>query len=117
MRAHTLQAEWEQPIGAGFTLTPELRYTTQSHARFYRDPPFPQGFSPGHPYSADTRLAAFGAWTAALELGVPLPRGWHLDGKLAFYQQRASWRWIGDGSPGIDPLSARIFEVGLRKTF
>ena len=117
VRAHTLQADYEMPIGHGFTLTPELRYSTQSKARFYRDPPFPTGFSPGHPYSADTRLAAFGAWTAGLELGVPLSHGWRLDGKFAFYQQRASWRWIGDGSPGIEPLSARVYEVGLRKTF
>jgi hypothetical protein len=117
VRAHTIEAQFEQPLAWGLSLTPSLRYHTQSAARFYQDPPFPTGFVPGHRYSADTRLAAFGAWTAGLELGVELADGWRIDAKAAFYQQRASWRWIGDGSPGIEPLSARIFEVGLRKTF
>lgn len=117
VRAHTLEVAAEKALPHDFALTPSVRYYTQSAASFYRDPPFPEGFVAGHPYSADTRLAAFGAFTLALELGAPLPGGWRADGKFAFYQQRSGWRVLGSGSPGIEPLSARIFELGLRKTF
>lgn len=117
VRAHTLEGAFEQPLPHGLALTPSLRYYTQSAAAFYRDPPFGVGFEAGRPYSADTRLAAFGAWTAGLELGAGLPRGWHVDAKFAFYRQESHWRWIGDGGPGIPTLSARIWELGLRKTF
>ena len=45
-----------------------MRYYTQSAADFYHDPPFPEGFVAGQPYTADTRLSAFGAITAGLRL-------------------------------------------------
>ena len=50
---------------AGFTLTPALRYYTQSAADFYHDPPFPQRLRRRASRTrADTRLASFGAITA-----------------------------------------------------
>ena len=56
------------------SLTPSLRYYTQSAASFYVDPPFGHGFIPVHPYSADTRLTAFGALSAGLDLALGLIR-------------------------------------------
>lgn len=35
IRAHTLQTEWVQPVGDSWTLSPRLRYYTQSAADFY----------------------------------------------------------------------------------
>ena len=64
-----LEASWVQPLPGGFTLTPTLRYLTQSAADFYHDPPFPQGSVPGELYTADTRLSAFGAITAGRAAG------------------------------------------------
>ena len=117
IRAHTAEAAWEYAFAQGWSITPSLRHHSQSQARFYFDPPFGSGLESGRPYSADTRLSAFGAWTLATQLTAPLGAGWQLDLKAAFYRQRSEWRWFGDGSDGIEPLSARLYEVGLRKRF
>jgi hypothetical protein len=115
--AHSLEAAWEQPFGDGWSLTPRLRYYTQSAADFYVDPPFGVGFEEGVPYSADTRLAAYGAIAFALELELPLGANWHADVKGEFYRQRPEWRAFGEGSPDIGELSARVIEVGFRYAF
>jgi hypothetical protein len=94
-RSHMLEASWVQALPAGFTLTPTIRYFSQGAARFYHDPPFPQGAVPGGLYTADERLSAFGAIT----LG-----------------QRGDWR-IGGGSPGLAQFSARWIAFGLTKRF
>lgn len=115
--SHTLEVAWHQNLPQGWSVTPLLRYYTQSAADFYFDPPFPAGFVRGRPYSADTRLAAFGAITAGVRIAKQLPGGVTLDLKFDAYRQRAGWRLGGGGSPGIEPLSARWIQVGVSKNF
>jgi hypothetical protein len=112
-----LEASWVQSLPAGFTLTPTLRYLTQDAADFYRDPPFPQGARQGTPYTADTRLSAFGALTAGLRVEKQFARGVSADVELNVYRQRAGWHAGGSGSPGLTELSARWIEFGLAKRF
>lgn len=115
--AHALEAAWHQPLPLEWSVEPSLRYYTQSAASFYFDPPFRQGFEFGKPYSADTRLSAFGALTPGIVVAKLLPDGWSVDLKWEFYRQRSSWRLGGGGSPSLEPLSARWFEFGIAKTF
>lgn len=114
--SHTVEAAWHQPLSGGWSIRPGLRYYTQAAADFYFDPPFPQGFSFGNPYTADTRLSAFGALTPGVAIAKLLPDGWQVDLKLEFYRQRADWR-LGGGSPGVEPLSARWIQTGVSKAF
>lgn len=116
-RSHMLEASWVQSLPAGFTLTPTLRYLTQGAADFYRDPPFPQGARQGTPYTADTRLSAFGALTTGLRLEKQFDRGVSADIEMNAYRQRAGWRAGGSGSPGLAEFSARWIEFGLAKRF
>jgi hypothetical protein len=111
--AHSIDGAWEHAFANGWALVPSLRYHTQSAADFYFDPPVGTGFVPGEPYTADTRLSAFGAATAALKLEVPFGKRWRSDFKLAFYRQRSEWRAFGEGSPDLLSVSARVFEIGL----
>jgi hypothetical protein len=115
--SHTVEAAWYQPFADGWSVKPALRYYTQAAADFYFDPPFPQGFTLGQPYTADTRLSAFGALTPGVTLAKLLPDGWQVDLKVEFYRQRAGWRAGGNGSPGLEPLSARWIQTGISKTF
>jgi hypothetical protein len=115
--SHALEAAWRQSLPMDFALTPSLRYYTQSAADFYRDPPFAQGFVAGEPYTADTRLSAFGAFTPALRVEKMFAGGWTVDVAVAFYRQRSSYRLGGNGSPGLEPFSARWIEAGVAKTF
>lgn len=114
--SHTVEAAWHQPLSDGWSVRPSLRYYTQAAADFYFDPPFPEGFSFGNPYTADTRLSAFGALTPGVAIAKLLPDGWQVDLKVEFYRQRADWR-PGGGSPGIEPLSARWIRTGVSKVF
>lgn len=114
--SHTVEATWHQPLARGWAIKPALRYYTQAAADFYFDPPFPQGFSFGAPYTADTRLSAFGALNPGLTIVKLLPEGWQIDLKVELYRQRSAWR-PGGGSPGLEPLSARWIQTGISKTF
>lgn len=114
--SHMLEASWVQQLPKGFTLTPMLRYYTQSAASFYHDPPFPAGLVPGEPYTADERLSAFGAVTLGVRVAKEIAHRVTVDAGIDFYRQRGDWR-IGGGSPGNAQFSARWIEVGLTKRF
>ena len=119
--------EWAQELPHGFTLTPGLRYHTQSAAYFYFDPvydaaagaPFPPGYfaNPNGFYSADQRLSAYGAISPSLKLAKSFPGGWSVDGKAEYYEQRGDWRLGGDGSPGLQDFKAQLYQVGVSKKF
>jgi len=116
--SNMLEAAWAQALPYGFTLTPGLRYYTQSAADFYFNPPWPRGYGgEGSLYSADTRLAAFGAITAGVIVGKSLWDGWNVSLRADFYRQDPDWRMVGSGSPGIQTFSARWFEVNFSKAF
>ena len=114
--SHTLETAWFQPLPGGWSVRPSLRYYTQAAADFYFDPPFPQGFSIGGLYTADTRLSAFGALTPGITVAKAMPDGWTVDLKVEYYRQRSDWR-PGGGSPGLLPLSARWIQTGISKAF
>ncbi len=116
--SNMLEVEWAQALPYGWTLTPGLRYYTQSAADFYFNPPWPKGYAgEGSLYSADTRLASFGALTAGIIVGKTLWDGWYIALRADMYRQDPDWRLGGSGSPGIQTFSARWFQVNLTKNF
>ena len=127
IKAHTVAAEWVQPVASRITVTPSLRYYTQSAARFYYDPvydpdvgaPYPPGYFANPPafISPDQRLAAFGGWTVGLKLNLRFDEDWSFDLKAERYEQRAGWRLGGQGSPGIDTFTATFWQLGVSRRF
>ncbi len=120
VHAHTLGVEWVQPLSGAVTLVPSVRYYTQSSASFYYDPP-PDGRFPNIPdgaYSSlDQRLAAFGAIEAGTKLEWRLNAHWTTDLKAEYYEQRATWRVAGGGSPGLEPFRYLALQFGLTRRF
>lgn len=126
--AHTLGAEWVQPVGS-WTLTPGVRYYTQGAAGFYFDPVLnAQGevnttatllraIGLKGDKSADPRLSAFGAVTLSLKVAYAFNADTTADVKIEKYRQSAGLRWGGGGSPGLEPLNARLLQVGLTRKF
>lgn len=120
VQAHTYQLEWAQAVGAYLTLTPLLRYYTQSAADFYADP------DPANPdlavaptqafYSTDQRLAAYGSLALGLRADLRLG-AWTLDLKAEGFQQNTELRLGGNGSIGLDPLRAYSVQVGVARSF
>ncbi|MDE2428927.1 MAG: DUF3570 domain-containing protein [Burkholderiales bacterium] len=125
VKAHTLSAEYVQALSHGWIVAPSVRVYSQSAASFYFDPvydstlgaPFPPGyvFSSSAPTSADQRLAGFGALSVGLKLSKQLTRDWMVDVKVEKYEQRGEWRLFHKGSPGLEPLRAQIFQIGLTR--
>ena len=115
IRAHTVDLAWYQAVGAGWSLRPSLRYYTQGAADFFQ-PNFPPA-SYGSIYSADQRLGAFGSLTTGIKAIKTLPGGYSFDVGFDFYRQKSSLKLGGGGSPGIDPLYAKIVYVGLSRSF
>jgi hypothetical protein len=115
--SHTIGVEWAQPLPQGYTLTPGLRYITQDNAFFFYGPPLGNGLRTGQPYTADTRLSAFGAFTPSLRLDKQFADGWSANVAVSFYRQKSSWHLFGEGSQGLLDFSARWIEAGVQKTF
>jgi hypothetical protein len=114
--SNTATVAWVQALPGAWAITPALRYYTQGAAWFYHDPPAGSGFRVGQPYSMDTRLSAFGAFTIGGTVAKTFADGWSADLRVDFYRQRSSWR-AGGGSPDLMPFSARWLIFGLTKTF
>ncbi|WP_338847368.1 DUF3570 domain-containing protein [Massilia sp. W12] len=131
VRSHTLHAEWVQPLGAGWQITPSLRYYNQGAAEFYADAvydpklkaPFPLGLpvldllAGKLNISLDQRLAAFGALGAGLLVEKELPGNWHLQAGVEYYRQRSDWAWFNHGSVNLDPFSSLTWQFGVRKSW
>ena len=70
--AHTLRIAWHQNIGNNLTITPSVRYYSQSEAGFYKlidDFSLPDSVA----QSSDYRLSAYGAITYGLTVSYQLP--------------------------------------------
>jgi hypothetical protein len=121
--AYTADVAYAKPLSDRLTVTPSLRYHSQSAADFYYDPvynprigePFPLG-NPRFA-SPDHRLSAFGAITLGARVDWQINTQWSADAKLEFYEQRSSWRLGGGGSPGLAPLRATIAQIGISRKF
>ncbi|MFZ6655079.1 DUF3570 domain-containing protein [Undibacterium sp. TJN19] len=123
IKAHTLNAEYTQPFGQGWSVTPIVRLYTQSAAEFYvaADPSI-YPFAPNLPenalnYSEDQRISAYGARTIGVKVAKQINEDWQMDIKFEQYDQRSSWRLFGSGSTGLLPFSAKTVQLGLSRQF
>jgi len=114
---NTFEVAWVQALPWGLTVTPGLRFSTQTAADFWKNPPFPRGYREGQDYTADTRLASWGAITAGVIVGKTLWDGWNLSLRADYYRQDPDWQIFGTGSPGIQTFSARWLQVNVTKDF
>lgn len=117
--AHTFDVALAVPVGSTVTVTPGLRYYTQTAASFYANPnsstyPGPAG-SPSY-FSADQRLAAYGALSGSLKMAWQVERSWTVDAKFEYYRQSTKLA-LGTGSPSLNPLSAVTWQLGLSHAF
>lgn len=119
--AHTFEGAWVQPVTGWLSLTPSLRYYTQSAADFYYDPVLDQAYYPGplvpQQYTTtDQRMSAFGGITVGLKAEVRWA-DWTGDVKYERYEQRSDWRSFGKGSPNVDNFQADSVQVGVSRKF
>lgn len=114
INAHTFEGDWVQPLGSGWTMTPRIRYYSQSAADFY----YPYlvslggedsavdlgeeeayGRLPVKEFSSDHRLSAFGALSGGVMLSKQLAKGIRLDAGFEYYTHKGSLN-MGSGGEG-----------------
>lgn len=121
VNSHTVDAFYRQQLGRGHSLQPHLRWYRQTEADFYRlyllnGSPLPQYAS------ADSRLAAFDAYTLGLQYSLPVGQDSHITFTGEYYTQK------GDSSPpeafgtlrGLDlfpRMDALMFRIGFSHGF
>ena len=114
--SHTLESRLRWPIGTGSYVEPQLRYYTQSEAKFYRAS-LPAGATLPEHASADFRLGNFDAVTVGLKFGHRLASGNEWSARLEYYQQSGevpAEQVIGNqaGREQYPDLSAVIAQFG-----
>lgn len=119
IKSHTVEAEWRQALANQWSLTPSLRYYSQSAARFYQ--PYlvsPQAFrkiaidanenvtiTPYNPqllprdFSSDPRLSGFGSLSGGLTLARQFGKGLRFEVGVEFYQHEGGLE-LGGGGEG-----------------
>ncbi|MGR9087327.1 MAG: DUF3570 domain-containing protein [Gammaproteobacteria bacterium] len=106
INAHTFEADWGQPLGSGWTLTPRVRYYSQDAADFYT--PYlisPQAYNQGNfnrgslpeDFSSDHRLSGFGVLSGGLTLSKQFTKGVSLDLGFEYFTQQGSLKLDGGG--------------------
>ena len=123
IQSHTLNVEYIKPYANQWTVMPYVRLYTQSAARFFVNAdssgsPFPPSPSlDASHYTEDQRMSAFGAHTYGLKVSKLIRQDTTIDLKVEQYQQRAGWRLLGQGSPGLDPFAAKSIQFGISHSF
>jgi uncharacterized protein DUF3570 len=115
IRAHTLEAGWQQQLGEHWALRPALRYYTQSAADFYsavvptRPPP--------EVLSSDQRLSAFGGLSPSLRAIYRFDNGVTTEGTVGYIRNASSLRLGGSGNPSFETLRAAYVIIGITYPF
>lgn len=112
INAHTFEGDWVQPVGSGWTITPRVRYYSQSQADFYYQyliadmgstvstgaiDPGDNAKLPTQTFSSDHRLSGFGALSGGVMIGKQFARGLRFDAGFEYYTHRGSLRMDGVG--------------------
>ncbi|NJA04949.1 DUF3570 domain-containing protein [Methylococcaceae bacterium WWC4] len=95
INSHTFELKWYQSLPWGLTVTPGIRYYSQSQADFFAPyflSPRADGF-----YTSDFRLSAFGDLSGGLTIGKQFARGVKLEGGFEYVTHAGSLKLGGGG--------------------
>ncbi len=123
INAHTFNADWVQPLGAGWTVTPTIRYYTQEAADFYQ-PYFivpmyyrPDGFGirqlPAN-FSSDQRLSGYGTLSGGITVAKEFAKGVRLETGFEYYTHQGSLKLGGGGEGSFADFDYWVANAALK---
>ena len=132
INAHTFEATWGQSIGQGWTVTPMVRYYSQSAADFY-SPYFvlDQTLSfddyvnivingdtsilnfPSH-YSSDYRLSGYGALSGGVTISKKFAKGVTLEAGFQYYTHQSGLKLGGGGTGNFQDFNYYLVNGAIR---
>ena len=113
VRAHTMEAAWQQQVDERWAIRPALRYHSQDAARFYAVLiPRPQPAE----LSSDPRLASFGGLTASVR-AILRTEGFNFEATIGQIYNSKDLHLGGDGSPVYNTLRAWYGVLSVSRPF
>jgi hypothetical protein len=140
INAHTFELNWGQPIGAGWTITPRVRYYTQHAARFYQPyfvfnqakqktevtfnendfipiittTPYDLKKLPVSSFSSDHRLSGYGALTGGVTISKQFSKGISFNAGFEYYTHSGSLKLGGNGEGDYANFDSYLINAGLQ---
>ena len=129
INAHTFEGDWVQPLGAGWTLTPRIRYYSQEAADFYgsyfitlnkrpgRDENGQNIFDPNlvQPYfSSDQRLSGFGTLSGGVTVAKQFAKGLSLEAGFEYYTHQGGLKLGGGGEQDFADFDYWVANAALK---
>ncbi len=129
IHAHTFEADWVQPLGQGWTVTPRVRYYSQSSADFYT--PYIKALqvtdpNTGNPvdsplniaipdyYSSDHRLSGFGTLSGGVTVAKQFAKGIELETGFEYYTHQGGLKLGGGGEARFADYDFWVANAGLK---
>lgn len=116
IQTHTFEADWVQPLGSGWTVTPRIRYYSQDAADFYTPYVVVNGkqqlgrlnvdgksvtaaVNLPSAFSSDQRLSGYGALSGGVTVSKQFAKGLTLETGFEYYTHQGSMK-LGSGGEG-----------------
>jgi hypothetical protein len=126
INSHTFDLAWEQPLLAGWSVTPKFRYYSQSAADFYepiyffnqKKPETPShtidfGKLPIQNYSSDQRLSGFGALSGGISISKTFAKGIQFNAGFEYYSHAGAYKMGGGGENAYADFDYYLVNAGL----
>jgi hypothetical protein len=136
IHAHTFEADWVQPVGSGWTITPRIRYYSQSAANFYSpyfygngetqnmnpdpaNPDYPniKMIKPPENFSSDQRLSGFGTLSGGVTVAKEFAKGIRLETGFEYYSHQGSLKLGGGGEDSFADYDYWVANAALKVDF
>ncbi len=111
VNSHTFELTWYQSLPYGITVTPGVRYYSQSQAEFFA-PYFLAPRADAH-YSSDYRLSAFGSLSGSLTLSKQFAKGVKVEAGIEYYTHEGGLKLGGGGSGDYADMSYYLAHGGI----
>jgi Protein of unknown function (DUF3570) len=121
IQAHTFEADWVQPVGYGWTVTPRIRYYSQDEADFYR--PYllikeayngVNGNNIPANFSSDQRLSGFGALSGGVTVTKRFAKGLSLETGFEYYTHQGGLKIGGGGESAYSNYDYWVANAALK---
>ncbi len=111
INSHTFEFSWFQNLPQGITVTPSIRYYSQSSADFFA-PYFLAPRADGN-YSSDYRLSGFGKLSGGISISKQFAKGVRLDAGIEYFSHRGSLKLGGNGVDSYADIDSYLISGSL----
>lgn len=130
INAHTFEGDWVQPLGGGWSVSPRIRYYSQSKADFYQ-PTFTStgvmpnpNYVPGHNepttlavpdnFSSDQRLSGYGTLSGGVTVSKEFAKGVRLETGFEYYTHKGDLKLGGGGEDNFADFDYWVANAALK---